>query len=792
VGSTRARVVALAFAAVAFAACGCFNSHNPGYFPYYLPGGRIQQEHAKPRLGVFSDFDPKACKLEVVPMNPSAPLGSQMVLVASVLDKDGNPRRSRRVEWMIEGPGQIIEVDEAGVYAGRGYKVDSHYAVSYTGYTSHKITRGNDNPADDVEIAAGQTFCVITSAVPGETIVTVYAPGVFNWSQGRVVSRICWGEGRFKFPEPTAARSGGELILTTSVNRLDQDGPGPLPNYHVRYRVLDSDADNSAVLVPKSTSGTTVAMSGANAKEADAAVGTDGTAAVRLVQRDPKPGMTRIAIEVVKPPENGVGAGSVVARRETTVEWSAPSVQLNVSTPQATGNAGTFKSTVSLQNVGPIDSREAVVRVTLSDGATLARSEPPPVKVEGGAYLFDVPPVAVKKSQDIVLEVKPAKVGPVTVTAEAATVDGLKAENRATTQIESGKLNVHVEAPATALAGERIPVKVAITNSSSVAAEHVTVWARFDDSLSHPSNQNPVELTAGKLAPGETKLLDVPLTAKAAGRYGVRASATADGNVAANSAPVAFDVRRAELKLAATGPKLIYLDQEFTWTVSVANTGEAPVANVVVRSTLPAEVKVTSAGEGKVGPGSVEWKVGEMKAGEQRNFSLTAVAGKLTDRATLSVVALGDALGLQPGTSRPVGDPLEVKAESTVAIAGVPALSLEVATPQGLIDTGKRVTFQVRVKNKGTVSARDIEVLAYAPPEFKTLRGTGPTSATVLPDGSVKFGKVEEVRPGETVTFTVEIEAIKVGDARIRAEVKAAHLTNTLKEEQSTRVVSGR
>src|SRR5436190_1166719 len=155
--------------AAALAAAGCFNSHNPGYFPYYLPGGRIEQEHAKPRFGYFRDFDPKACKLEVAPMNPSAPLGSQVVMVASVLDKDGTPRRSRRVEWMIEGPGQIIEVDESGVYPGRGYKVDSRYAVSYTAYTSHCITRGNDNPADDVEIAAGQTFCVISSAVPGET-----------------------------------------------------------------------------------------------------------------------------------------------------------------------------------------------------------------------------------------------------------------------------------------------------------------------------------------------------------------------------------------------------------------------------------------------------------------------------------------------------------------------------------------------------------------------------------------------------------------------------------------------
>ncbi len=790
-GTARVRIAAVAFTAFALANTGCFNSHNPGYFPYVSTGNLILPQHAKPGgRGYFRDFDPKACKIEVVPQNPTAPLGSQVVLVASVLDKDGVPRRSRRVEWMIEGPGQILEVDESGFYGGRGYKVDSRYAVSYTNYSTHTITRGNDNPADDVEIVPGQTFCVLTSAVPGETVVTAYAPGVFNWSQGRVVTRVVWGEGRFKFPESTVARSGGELTLTTTVNHLEQDGPGPLPNYHVRYRVIDNSERPSAVLVPQAGLGTTAVMSGMATKETDAVVGSDGTAVVRLMQRDPQPGMTRVAVEIVKPPENGVGPGSVVARRETTIEWSAPKVQLNVVSPAATGSGGTFNSSVSLENVGPIDSRDSVVRVTLSDGATLARSEPPPSKLDGGTFIFDLPPVAVKQKQEIVLEVKPAKLGSMTVTAEAVTAEGLRAENRATTRVENGKLDLHLEAPASALAGERVPVKIAITNSSAVPAANVMVWARFDEGLSHSSNTNPVELRVGKLAAGETKTLDLPLTTKTAGRYGIRASATADGDVAASGAPVAFDVRHAELKLSATGPNLAYLNQDFTWNIAVANSGEATLTNVVVRATLPTDVRLKDTGEGQAGPGSVEWKIRELKAGEHRAFKLTASAAKLTDRATLSVVALGDALGSQAASTRPVGDPVEAKADASVAIAGVPALSMELATPAGLHEVGKRASFQVRIRNRGTVSARDVEVAAFVPPELKAIRGSGPTAATIRADGTVSFGKLEEVKPGEVATFTIEVEAVKSGDARFRSEARAAHLTNSLKEEQSTRIVN--
>jgi len=51
---------------------------------------------------------------------------------------------------------------------------------------------------------------------------------------------------------------------------------------------------------------------------------------------------------------------------------------------------------------------------------------------------------------------------------------------------------------------------------------------------------------------------------------------------------------------------------------------------------------------------------------------------------------------------------------------------------------------------------------------------------------------VEELRPGEAAVFVVETEAAAAGDARFRAEVKAGHLNNPLREEQSVRVVGGK
>ena len=149
-----ARVRANCLRLLAASACllsGCFGvTQNPSYFPHLLHTGDIIQTHAKPPLhGYYSNFDPHAVKLEVRPLESTSPVRTQHVIIATVYDENGNPRRNRRVEWLVEGTGTIIEVDESGFFPGRGYKVDNKYAVRYTNYCEHTITRGNSDPNDD-------------------------------------------------------------------------------------------------------------------------------------------------------------------------------------------------------------------------------------------------------------------------------------------------------------------------------------------------------------------------------------------------------------------------------------------------------------------------------------------------------------------------------------------------------------------------------------------------------------------------------------------------------------------
>ena len=220
------------------------------------------------------------------------------------------------------------------------------------------------------------------------------------------------------------------------------------------------------------------------------------------------------------------------------------------------------------------------------------------------------------------------------------------------------------------------------------------------------------------------------------------------------------------------------------WALTITNRGDAAVANVVARATLPPELKVTAADGGAVGPGSVEWKLGELKAGEKKALKLTCDAVALAPKAGVTVVVLGDAVS----NGTPVGTPVEGKADAAVAVIGTPALALELATPPGIVDVGRQVRYEVRVKNRGTVSARNIDVTAIPTAELKPVRGSGAGDGRIEANGRVTFPTIEELQPGQTLTFVIEVDAAKAGDARFRVEVNAAHLKSPLKEEQATRV----
>ena len=149
---------------------GCFGvTQNPSYFPYLLPTGDIIQTHAKPGFGYYANFDPHAVRLEVRPIESTDPVRTQHVIIATIYDEKGVPRRARRVEWMLEGAGNIVT----------GGKLVDEKRTNANNLSGSSISDGNSQTVvkgDMLIVSANTPHQVIPSGGAPIVLMTMHVP----------------------------------------------------------------------------------------------------------------------------------------------------------------------------------------------------------------------------------------------------------------------------------------------------------------------------------------------------------------------------------------------------------------------------------------------------------------------------------------------------------------------------------------------------------------------------------------------------------------------------------------
>jgi hypothetical protein len=748
---------------------GCFGgSYSPSYFPFYLPPGDVIQTHGKPPgQGYFSNFDPKAARLELKPDQCSNPTKTHQVVVASVYDQDGDRRRKRRVEWILDGPGFIVEVDESGYAPGRGYVVDNKRAVSYTDLFERKITRGNKDPRDDFTVMPGQTWCIVSCAVEGQTTVTAYAPAIYDRDKSTVTAKLVWSDQQFQFPAPQVSRSGGEVELSTKLNRFE--GQNHADGLKVRYRILDGAP---ASFASRNTSTASYAGSGSQ-REAEIETDDNGRAPVRLVQPLAQAGKTRIAVEVIKPDGNN---GTVVDRRETTVEWATAQLSVNTQLPKVVGLDRETPILITVSNTGKSESQPVTLRATLPEGAEYIRSDPEPTVMQGSQLTWTLGPLNGNQKLPVTVTVKPTRKGNLTLSAIAETADGLRSEQRAFAGVDQGNLKCLVEIPESVGPGVRFTSAVLVTNSGSVPAENVTAWLSSDPSIEHTTG-NQTELNVGILAPGQTKRLEVPLKAKQIGRFPLRAVVTADGGLR-NQAEVGLDVRKSAFTLSISGPDRLAANQDGTFELRVTNAGETALKRgSTLRLSGPEMLRLRKAGDRPSRDSAdLEWTVDAIAPGGKQVFPFTVQGGDLRSNLKLQAV-------LQPLGSA------EVRSESVLSIAGEPTLTIEVEEWPASLRLNQQQTLPITIRNRGSGPAKQVELTLIGSSEMKLISGTGPNRTSGrIEGGKITFPIVNELAAGSSAVFELELIGVKAGQARISVEVRAEHLRQPLREDQPLRV----
>lgn len=715
-------------------------------------------------------------------MEASTAVGKQLLLVATVYDENNRPKANRRVEWKLEGPGIMLAVDESGFPFYRGRKEDSKSAIGYTNTFEHDVPPNVENPLGRA-ILPGQTWCVISSAVEGQTFVTAFVPDIPDASVNRVVVKTNWVDARWQFPQPAVARTGTEHVLTTKINRHSESGPAV--GYRVRYFLLE---ENPQVGLYQPS-----ALKSGAPREVMVSADAEGLARASIFQLKPEISSNRIAIEVLRPDVSQPGGFALVARGETKVDWQAPQVKVTIEAPRIAALHQGFPVTYSISSTGGVESNSMVVKAIVPDGLELVNANPK-ATADGNELLWSLGALPNNQQHTVQAIYRPTRTGAVNLAANVRTNDNLRAETAATIQVTEARLQVQMTGPQAALVGENLPYQILVKNPGNGLATNIRVKAQFDTGLEVVGKPGPWETVIDKLDSGQEQKIALPLSPRQAGKSSLKVTAHADGNLFAETAAVGIDVRKPELKVEVHGPARGYLNQELTWTIRIFNPSDVPLGDVKVQAQLPPDVTFRSAThDGQLSKGLVRWNLGTAVGKQWADVQFTGVATRL-GRTSVAAWVDGSPL-LKRGQEfqtvsmvKPFGSE---KAEAALEILGIPALQLEVFDLPDPVAIGQKMTYTIRVKNAGTLPAAQVNVIADLPPQIKPLALFGISNGRI--NGQrVEFSPVESIRPGMVSVFTIEAQAVSEGDGRFRAEVKSLSLGSPITAEEATRVLPRR
>lgn len=742
--------VAVCVAAVGLVA-GC-RDHMPHSFTWPA-GGDIQQTHAKPpEGGYYKDWDPYSATLEVTPVTDTNPVRTQHVLIATVKDMDGNPLPNRRVEWMIpkgKSVGTFVEVDESGWRASRGYKVDNNYAVSHTNNFDHVLTRGTDDPSDDVHLTKGQTWAVITSAEEGSTHVIAYAPGIYNWQKHKVFVIKHWRDIAYEWP-PTATNPIGTTHKFTTMVKRHSDG-APLQGYDVTYKVV---------------SGPDAVFAESRKDTATVTTGADGNATVTLRQAKPQAGTNRIDISVTKK-ENGETIQ--LATGETAKTWIAPQIAITKSAPATARLNEEFDYSITVRNPSNVDATNVKMTDTLPQGVQYVSSNPK-AQAQGRQLNWSLGTLAGGASRSATVTVKAPRTGTYENVVRVTADHGLSDEARATTKVAAAILAISKSGPDQARDCEPISFTIEVSNNGDAPAQNVMVTDRLPDGLTW-KGEKAVRFDVGTLQPGASKTMRFDATAARAGRFTNTATATAsNSDEVKDSATVT--VQSANLTLAKDGPNNEFIGRRITYTLTARNTGKAEARNAVLTDMLPNGASFVSASDnGQQSGGNVTWNLGTMAPGASKK---------------VTVVVRGDQIGTLTNRARLTSDCGEAEAQATTEVRGIAAILLEMVDERDPIRVGDNEVYTITVTNQGSAVDEDIVITCTLPAQQSFVSADGPTKATTQ-GKKVTFAALGALRPKAQAVYKVTVKAEAEGDVRFRVSMKSKEIGEPVEETEATK-----
>ncbi len=353
-------------------------------------------------------------------------------------------------------------------------------------------------------------------------------------------------------------------------------------------------------------------------------------------------------------------------------------------------------------------------------------------------------------------------------------------------------LVVRKTGPATATVGSTMRFCIEVCNSGDMPATDVVLSDTIPNGTTYVSSDpagtvlgGAVQWQLGTLEAGQSKTVAIDLRADAAGTVENRAEAVAAGGLAAQGAattqvgatPVQPAAPTENIEVHLTGPQTATVGETITFSITVTNRGTRPASGLVIRDYFDAGLWHQE------GPSPIEKGLGVvLQPGQSKQFGVqfrVDRAGRLCN--TVRVISDGAVLAsdevclvaeqaAQPAPALPVPGAVPGPAAGESS-----SLELRIVPLHEPVAVGREITYVIRVANRGTAPAENLQLVAVLPEQLEPIRfGTNGPPGTADPEiagRQVRFAPVLELPAGQTIEYRLRAGTLSAGDAVVRAEL---------------------
>ena len=482
----------------------------------------------------------------------------------------------------------------------------------------------------------------------------------------------------------------------------------------------------------------------------------------RLATQDPPP----VAATVTHPPH----ATSPVPGAKQLEGLQAPSIALEKIAPAEIQVGKPVTLQIKIRNTGRVVAHQVVVHDHVPAGTRLVETAPQASETPEGALEWRFATLQPGEETLVSMQVVPEIEGDIGSVAQVS----FQAQASGRSKSTKPQVSLKQTGPAKVMIGENLTLTITVSNTGTGPATGLFLEASIPEGFSFPSG-NELEYEVGVLRPGETKTLQLPLKAVKPGAYQHVVAASNDTNVSVTDT-LDIEVTAPQLEVAIDGPRVRYLDRQATYTVSVANGGTAAASDVELAAILPKGLKFISAnnsGQYDARNHSVFWSLERLPAGGHGDVQIIVVPNEIGEKK-LRVEGRAN-LGL------------EHVHEHAVQVEALSELQFSVADTADPIEEGSDTGYEIRVVNKGSKAATNVQLVIEFPAELRPLGGDGPTRVTVSGQ-QLTIEPLARLSPNNQALYKIQAQGVRTGDPRIRVQLLSDESPNPVLKEESTRV----